>query len=205
MLLASLLPGQDSPCSAFLLVTGAGDDLQLCAVGLFLVPWEQVPGFLQPPGAGCSGGCPAAVGSPEARLLHKGCVCCCAGSRGSAGDQGKKGNKDTQVQEQLMCLRERGAGASVATAAGEQLRPVSENVRLPKMLRSKGHVSVAAWSHGVRLWGRGSSAPRPIPPRGRRSAPPRLGAGDAPRANPAVSHGEASREGAARLNQNALR
>lgn len=43
MLLASLLPGQDSPCSAFLLVAGAGDDLQLRAVGLFLVPREQVP------------------------------------------------------------------------------------------------------------------------------------------------------------------
>lgn len=79
-----------------------------------------------------------------------------------------------------MCPRERGAGASVATTAGEQPRPVSENVRLPKMLRSKGHTPVAAWSHGVRLWGRGSSAPCPIPPHSRRSAPPRLGAGALP-------------------------
>lgn len=71
-----------------------------------------------------------------------------------------------------MCPRERGAGASVATTAGEQPRPVSENVRLPKMLRSKGHAPVAAWSHGVRLWGRGSSAPCPIQPHSRRSAPP---------------------------------
>lgn len=71
-----------------------------------------------------------------------------------------------------MCPRERGAGASVATTAGEQPRPVSENVQLPKMLRSKGHAPVAAWSHGVRLWGRGSSAPCPIQPHSRRSAPP---------------------------------
>lgn len=104
-----------------------------------------------------------------------------------------------------MCPHERGAGVSVAAAAGEQPTLVSKNVQLPKMLHSKGHAPLAAWSHDVGLWGRGGSAPRPIPPRGRRSASPRLGAGDAPRVNPAVSHGEASCEGAARLNQDARR
>lgn len=87
---------------------------------------------------------------------------------------------------------------------------VSSQGRCPKMFSSlkccvaKGTL---LWQPGPTVSGSGEGAARLLAPSNPTAGAQHLPAGcwGAPRANPAVSHGEASSEGAARLNQDALR